>query len=86
MKLAVLPYCLQNTFNILHDIVIPETQNLESLVLQPSRSFVVLGFFPDMLTAVNFHNQTPVEAHEVNDLVAYGFLSPELQSFQPFRS
>ena len=61
-------------------IVIPETQYLETLRLQPGRARLIAGFQIHVLTAIHFDDQLSFEAHKVDDVFANGLLALELGS------
>ena len=57
--------------------MVPEPQDSESLAGQPAVAECV-GLALQMLTAVDFDGYSALEADEVDDIRADGFLAPEL--------
>jgi hypothetical protein len=74
---------IPNKFNyrihLIHDLVIPETQYLETGLRQKFVSFDVFARIL-VLTAVDFDNEPSLKAHEVEDGIFERMLSPEFVS------
>ena len=73
---------LQYCIGVSEDIVVPETNDSES---PPSQFFVspLICQASSVLAAVHFDNEAIFEAGKVNNRIAKGDLSSELQSCQP---
>ena len=56
-----------DTFQILEDIIIPEPHYLEALAAQ-ERIAAGVGLRPVVLAAIDFDQQTPLQASEVSDV------------------
>ena len=69
-------YRLENTLDIGHDIVIPDTQNSIVVLTQPTITRSI-GKAVRVLAAVNFDNQTFFSADEIDDVAANSVLSNE---------
>ena len=73
----------QHTFDVGHDVVVPEPEHSEALSLEPPGAqgvgFRVLG----MLAAVQFDDQFCRVTGEVRDIRADLNLPPELGAIQP---
>jgi hypothetical protein len=67
----------QHPFGIAENLMVPEPQDSESLAGQPAVAGGV-GLALQMLTAVEFDDDSALEADEVVDSRADGFLAPEL--------
>ncbi len=66
---------------LIKDLVIPETQNLESSRLQPSITHSVFVTAFSMLPTVQFDNNPAFEANKIHDIWAQRLLSPEFETF-----
>lgn len=69
---------LINAIDIRQHIVIPETQDPESLFAQPAIALRVR--LASMLPAIDFQHQPGFKAGEIDDEFADGLLSPELEA------
>ena len=71
-------YFIYHTFDILHDIRIPEPYHSISLTLQIlCPDMIILGRF-NMLTTVYFYDESFLEADKINNIIPNRLLSSEL--------
>lgn len=70
-------YLLHHSFNVLHHVVVPESQNDETLSAQPSIALFIVLLLLSMLSAINLDNQSPLQTHEIDDLPAQRLLTAE---------
>jgi hypothetical protein len=71
------------------NIVVPETQDPVSLILQPFASGIVILRLFDMLSAIYLDDQLPFSADKINDIFSDRLLPSKLKGFclphaQPF--
>jgi hypothetical protein len=67
----------------LQHLSIPKVQDPKTLAAEPGIPRLVLIFiFFGVLPAVDFDHQAPVKGHEINEIIADGFLSPKLNTCQ----
>jgi len=71
---------LQNLFDIRQNVMIPETQHLEPLLLQPLAPFIVSFYEFSMLATISFNNKLFLVANKIDDIPADLLLSSELHS------
>ena len=79
------PYLLQHALQLLHNIVIPETQYRITLVAQPRIPLLVIDHPVGMLATVNLDDQPVLQTHKIHDVAAYGFLALEFQTHEAMR-
>lgn len=72
---------LQDTIQIFEDFVVPEADNLPTLVFQPGGAFQILRIIV-MLTAIQFDDQLSLDANEVGYIPADRMLPTELEPIQ----
>ena len=71
----------QDSIRHCQNIVVPETQDPVSLILQPFASGIVILRLFDMLPAIYFDNQLPVSADKINDIFSDKLLPSKLKGF-----
>ncbi len=71
---------LQHTGGVAQDVVVPESQDAIVVIAQPTITDLIAPVF-GVLTSVNFDDQAPLTAHEIDNVVAYWLLPNELTSF-----
>ncbi len=73
-----------DAFRVCQDVIIPESQNIESLRIQPGFSFFVFLHVHCMLPAVYFDDNPRLETYKVGDIRTYWLLASELEPAQLF--
>ena len=62
------PYDLQNSFDISDNIVVPESENHESVISETSIPRPIVPLIFRMLTSVKFNDNSWIEGDEINDV------------------
>ena len=65
----------EHSIFVFEHIVVPESENRESRIDENTCSLCVNSI--RVLTAVEFHNERSLQAHEIKDVVGERMLSPE---------
>lgn len=73
---------LKNPFKILQDIVVPDAQDGEALVLEKPCSSSVIILLLSMLPAIDFDDQMSFETDQIKDIRAKRYLAAELQAVE----
>jgi hypothetical protein len=69
----------QDTFQITHDVIIPEPQNSIIMLAQPLAAHRI-ALAASVLTAVDFHDQPSLTADEINNITTDRLLPHELET------
>jgi len=56
------------------DLIVPETNDSEALRFQPRRAFRIGSFLFQMMSAIDFNDQSFFETHRINDIWSNGSL------------
>ena len=72
-------YAFQNTFLVLHDLIVPVTQNVETTLFQIAGPLHVISGLITVLRAIEFDNETCFVTEEVNDVRTYRHLPAEFE-------
>ena len=72
-------YQLHNSFQTLHDLGIPKSQHLKSLLFEPFISFIIFLPLKSMLTAIELNDELSLKGHKINYVAANGLLASELE-------
>jgi hypothetical protein len=72
--------CLSHPFKIPHHLVIPKTQDFESLRFNPCSPRCVLGLAFRVLPAIQFHHEPSFETHKIQDVASQRMLAAELET------
>jgi hypothetical protein len=78
-------YLLQHTLQLLHHIVIPETQHRITLTAQPRIPILVVVHLLGMLAAIELDYQPLLQTHKIHNVAAHWFLPPEFQTQEAMR-
>ncbi len=78
-------YLLQHSPQLLHHIIVPETQHGITLAAQPRIPMLVIGHLLSMLTTVNLDNQPLLQTHKIYNIAAHWFLPLEFQVLEAMR-
>ena len=73
---AALDGC-DNAFEVASHFVVPKSNDVEALAIQPRRSAVITRAFDIVLAAVDFDNEPCRQTYEIHDVNAQGKLPPE---------
>jgi hypothetical protein len=79
-------YPFQHRIKLLHDFVIPEPQNLETLRTQPGIALMVMVGLHGVLSAVHLDDERGLVADEIDDVAPHGLLAFELQAHEAVRA
>jgi len=71
---------VEHLFGATQDVVVPETQHLESRRSQKLITTLVVLQILRMLAAIELHHEHPIETGEVADVKSHPMLSPELEA------
>ena len=59
---------VHDSFNILQHIMIPKSQNSETLISEPSITVSIVIRVFSMLSPINFNNQSLFQAHKIDNV------------------
>lgn len=62
--------------------MIPETQHLIALCIQPTSSRLIIGSIVHVLPTIQLNDQAPRMTNKIDDIVTYDYLPFEFQSHQ----
>ena len=86
MEGKCLAYPLQHSLQILHHIIVPETQHQITLATQPCIPLFIICRLFGMLPAVQFDNEISFHADKIHNVTTYGFLPLEFQAHEAVRA
>ena len=66
-------YSLQHAIELLHDFVVPESQNAVTSLTQPGIALVVMFGLRRVLSAVHLDDEPALVTDEIDDVAAQGF-------------
>jgi len=61
--------------DVLEHIVVPKSQNSETLSAQPSVTFSIMIHFLSVLAAINFYDESFLQTHEIDDVIRQRLLA-----------
>jgi hypothetical protein len=76
----------KHALRIFQDIIVPEAQHAHSFAPQESRPDLVSLDLDRVLPAIDLDHEPMRETDEIDDISAYGFLPPELESGKSSRA
>ena len=71
---------LHNALDVAQHIIVPEPQHRESQRFQPRGARIIPRDGVQVLRAIDFDDQLPLEAHEIDDVIPDRLLAPEFQA------
>jgi hypothetical protein len=76
--LQILSNPLQNPVYVSEHIVVPKPQNNETLIAKPNITLFIVIFLLHVLSAVEFDNQSLLQAYEIDDVAPQRLLAAKL--------
>jgi len=74
-------YHIKDTFEVIHDLIVPEPDHAKSMRLQEARALCIIFRIAGVLTAIDFDDQFPLPRYEVADELSNWKLPVETDAF-----
>jgi hypothetical protein len=74
---------LQNTVDIVQNLVVPESQDTITLGCQSGTALLIVDLLLCMLSAIGLNDEPGMETDEIHDVGTNHLLAPKLESGQP---
>jgi hypothetical protein len=71
---------VNDSIDVLKYIVIPKSQNIETLIPQPDISVNIVSYLLTMLPAVDLNNQPFFQTNKINDVASHRLLAAKLKT------
>ena len=68
---------LHYSVDVLEHIVVPKSQNTETLSAQPSVTLSIMIQFWSVLAAINFYDESFLQTHKIDDVIPQRLLAPK---------
>jgi hypothetical protein len=71
---------LNRPIRVLERIIVPDSHDAEAFSLEPSRALSIMRRCDRVLATIGLDDQLPLEAHEIDDILADRSLPPEFHT------